>query len=76
MEPHIDYLRDAVAVNIHVHVPDLENQLHVEPESDSDDLPTVPLIPNVPQFLVKDPSKNPPPWRYPIRIRNPPDSYK
>ena len=59
---HVNHLRDAVAVN----APDLEHQPHVDLESDSDDLPTVPLTLDVPHPLVEDPSEDPPPWRYPV----------
>ena len=69
---HVDHLRNANAVN----TPDLEHQPRVELESDSDDLPTVPVLQDVPQPLVKDPSEDPPPRRYPLRVRNPPDRYQ
>ena len=69
---HVNHLRDATAVN----TPDLEHQPRVEPESDANDLPTVPVFQDEPQPLVKDPSEDPPPRRYPLRVRNPPDRYQ
>ena len=59
-----------------VNTPDLEHPPQVEPELDSDNLPSIPLTPDVPHSLVKDPAENPPPRRYPLRIRHPPDRYK